>query len=349
MKYNYVATALMVVTALSVSAPASAQSKELFLYNWNNYTPPELIKRFTEETGISVQVDTYDNNDTLLSKLQAGGGGYDIIVPSGGTVSAMIKSGLLKKIEASKLANFKNVREPFNNPAFDPNREYTVPYMWGITAIGYDPKQVEGGKIEDSWKELFEPRPELVGKVGMLKSADEVVNIAEHYLGLESCTAKPEDGQKILELLEKQKPAVKVYSSEGTIDRLASGEVAIQYMYNGSYHRAQIKQPGLAYVLPKEGVPLWGDNFAMPNAAPHPENALIFLNWMMDPKNAAEASNYTGFNNAIAGSEELLAPELKSDPAINVPQELTSRLRDSLRCPNEATDLRQKIWARLLR
>ena len=116
------------------TAPAQAQSKELLLYNWSNYISPDLLKRFETETGVKVSLDTYDSNETMLAKLQAGGAGYDVVVPTGPTVQAMIRSDLLMKIDASKLSNFKNVRVPFDKPDFDPERAYSVPYMWGRPA-----------------------------------------------------------------------------------------------------------------------------------------------------------------------------------------------------------------------
>lgn len=348
MKRIFLAT-LLALPALLQQAPARAEDKELLLFNWSNYMSPDLLKRFTAETGIKVTLDTYDTNETMLAKLQAGGGGYDIVVPSGPTVQVMVRDGLIQKFDARSMANFKNVRAPFNNPDFDPERGYSVPYMWGITGIAYDSAKLPGVKLDDSWKELFEPRPELAGKIGMLKDVGEVIGAAAHYLGYDYCTANPQEGQKILDLLEKQKPAVKVYNAEGTVDRVASGEVAMQHMWNGSFHRAHKKLPTVVYVIPREGVNLWGDNFAIPKGAKHVENAKLFINWMMDPKNAAEASNFTGYNNAIAGSDQYLNQELRDDPAVNVPEAMTARFKPTKDCPKEALDLRQKIWTRLLR
>src|SRR5258706_8699839 len=104
----------------------------------------------------------------MLAKLQAGGAGYDIVVPTGPTLKAMIRDGLLLKIDANKLANFKNVKKPFDTPEFDPERAYSVPYLWGSTGIAYDTAMMKGGKLEDTWKEIFEPRPEFQGNIGML-------------------------------------------------------------------------------------------------------------------------------------------------------------------------------------
>src|SRR5258706_11767049 len=100
--------ALAGLTLSAFSSAAQSQSKELLLFNWSNYMPPDLLKRFEAETGIKVTLDVYDTNETMLAKLQAGGAGYDIVVPTAPTLKAMIRDRLLLKIDANKLANFKN-------------------------------------------------------------------------------------------------------------------------------------------------------------------------------------------------------------------------------------------------
>jgi spermidine/putrescine transport system substrate-binding protein len=339
--------AFVLVAALFAPALARAQSKELFLYNWSNYTPPEMLKRFEAETGITVHLDVYNSNDALLAKLQAGGSGYDLIVPTGSTLKRLIDAGKVQKFEASSLANFKNVKAPFDKPSFDPTRSYSVPYMWGTTGFAYDTDKA--GKLEDSWKELFQPRAPFVGGIGMLDEAATVWNAAAYYLGIDVCTTNGEEAQKILDLLQAQKPDVKLFAGGGSIDRLVSGETPMHMTYNGAAHRAHMKKASIVYVYPREGLSLWGDNFAIPVGAPHVENAKIFLNWMMDPKNAAEASNFTGYNNAIAGSDEYLLPALRDDPAVNMPADYASRLRQDRVCPQAAIDLRERVWTRLMR
>ena len=341
--------ALTALIPLTVTSPVQAQQKELLLFNWSNYMPPALLKRFESETGIKVTLDTYDTNESMLAKLQAGGAGYDVVVPTGPTLKQMIREGLVQKIDANTLPNAKNLKPPFDKPDFDPTRAYSAPYMWGGTGIAYDTAAVQGGKLEDSWKEIFEPRPEFVGKIAMLSDMGEVFAAAAFYLHLDRCTTNPQDGQKILDVLQKQKPSVKVYSASGTIDRLASGEVAMHQMWNGSFHRAHAKKESLAYFYPTEGANLWGDNLAVPKAAPHLESAKTFLNFMMDPKNAAEASNYTGYNNAITGSDQYLNESLRTDPAVNVPAAIATRFSPTLECPAASTDMRERIWTRLQR
>ncbi len=339
-----ISLALVVLPTIGV-----AQTKQLFLYTWANYVPPNLIKRFESETGIKVSVDAYDSNDTMLAKLQAGGGGYDIVVPSNSVLATMIRSGLLLKIDASNMANYKNVAAPHDHPDADRNRDYSVPYLWGSTGFTYDSAKVPGGKLNESWKEFFEPRPEVAGKIAALNDQGEMFTAAAIYLGIDTCTENPAEAQRILEVLEKQKPHVKIYSSTGTIGRMASGEVVMHQQWNGASHRSRTTLPTAVFVYPVEGMNLWGDNFAVPKGAPNPETAKVFMNWMMDPKNAGEASNFGGYNNAIKGSEAFMNAELRSNPAINPPDALKSRFRPVKDCSMKARELRDGVWTRLRR
>ncbi|HEX9585815.1 MAG TPA: extracellular solute-binding protein [Gammaproteobacteria bacterium] len=335
------------VTAVMMWFGSAAHAKELFLYNWSNYLPPELIKKFESETGIKVTLDVYDSNETMLAKLQAGATGYDLVVPSGYMVRNMIKQGLAEKVDVYRLPNFKNVMKPHDAPPFDPKSEYSAPYMWGTTGITYDSAKVPGEKLEDSWKEFFEPRAELVGKIVALNDQVEMWNAATYYLGLDKCTESPADGQKILDLLEAQKSKLAMYSSSGTIDRMVAGEVVMHHQWNGASHRVREKLPTARYLYPKEGIGLWGDHFLVPKGAKNIDSAKAFMNFMMDPKNVAEASNFTGYMNAIQGSGDFLKDSLKADPAVNMPEEYASRLSPSKDCSKASRELRDKVWTKL--
>src|SRR3546814_7021236 len=107
---------------LSLLASGAQAQGELFLYNWSNYFPPDLLTKFEKDTGIKVTLDVYDSNETMLAKLQAGAAGYDVVVPSDYMVKIMIEEGLAEKIDARQMENFKNVTAPHNNQPFDPER-----------------------------------------------------------------------------------------------------------------------------------------------------------------------------------------------------------------------------------
>jgi spermidine/putrescine transport system substrate-binding protein len=346
MRYRHFLTAALTAGALVVGA-GGVSAKELFLYNWSNYFPPDLLKKFEADTGIKVTLDVYDSNETLLAKLQAGAAGYDVVVPSDYIIPNMVADGLLEKIDANQLPNFKNVVAPHDGPPYDAKREYTAPYMWGTTGFTYDSARVPGGKLEESWKEFFEPREELKGQIAALNDEVEVYNAAARYLGIEVCTENGDDAQKVLALLEKQKPFLAMYQSDGTIERMIAGEVIMHHQWNGASHRTKEKLPTAVYVYPKEGTGFWADNFAVPKGAPNLENAKTFINWMLDPQNIAVASNFTGYMNAINGSDAYLDAALKEDPAVNMPAAYAERLRPAQSCPTAARELRDKVWTRL--
>jgi len=338
--------AALVAGALAMAAGSpAAQAKELFLYNWANYFPPELIEKFEKETGIDVTLDVYDSNETMLAKLQAGAAGYDIVFPSGYMVDVMIEEGLAREINLAELHAFKNVRAPHDSPSFDPKRRYSAPYMWGTTGLAYDTERAP--ELAQSWKEFFEPRDALKGQIAALNDQVEMYNAAARYLGIDICTEAPEEAQQILDLLSAQKPHLAMYSSTGTIDRMVAGEVVMHHMWNGAAHRAKEQRGSIAYIYPKEGLAFWSDNMVVPKDAPNPENALTFIEWMLDPANAAAASNYTGYMNAVAGSGKHLDAALKDDPAVNMPEGYVDRLRPSKECSTEARELRDKVWTRL--
>jgi spermidine/putrescine transport system substrate-binding protein len=338
--------ALAALSAAAIMAGTTAvQAKELFLYNWANYFPPDLIEKFEEETGIDVTLDVYDSNETMLAKLQAGAAGYDIVFPSGYMVDVMREEGLAMKIDAGELENFGNVQAPHDSPSYDPERAYSAPYMWGTTGIAYD--TAKAPELEATWKEFFEPRDELKGKIAALNDQVEMYNAAARYLGIDVCTEDAEQAQAILELLTAQKPHLALYSSTGTIDRMVAGEVVMHHMWNGAAHRAREQRETVTYLYPKEGLAFWSDNMVVPKGAPNPENAKTFINWMMMPENAAAASNYTGYMNAVDGSGEYLDAALKDDPAVNMPPEYADRLRPSKECSTAARELRDKVWTTL--
>ncbi|MEX0760081.1 MAG: extracellular solute-binding protein [Tistlia sp.] len=341
------AFALAAALTTSLALPQAAKAEgDLHLFNWSNYFPPELMEKFEKDTGISVSLDTYASDEDMLAKIQAGGGGYDIVFPSGSTVTVMISQGLAEKIDASTLPNFKNVMAPHDAPTTDPKREYSIPYMWGTTGVSYDSEKL--GTLPESWEWYFKPTEEIAqAGLASLNDMRDVYYAAAYYLGVDKCTDNAEEAQQILDLLLGQKPHLKLYSSEGTIDRMIAGEVAVHMQWNGAAHRVKEERPSVVYVYPEEGATFWSDSMMVPAGAPNKENAKTFLNWMMEPENAAIASNYTGYMNAIKGSSEHLEESLKNDPAVNMPEEYAERLRPFKECNEKAVELRDRVWTRL--
>lgn len=338
--------ATMAAALALMSGPAEAAG-ELFLYNWSDYIPPALLQKFEQDTGIKVTLDVYDSNETLLAKLQAGAAGYDVVVPSSYMVKIMIDDGLAEKIDVNQMPNFKNVGALFTDPPFDDSRAFSAPYLWGTTGFTYDSARVPGGKLDESWQSLFQPVDALKGQIAMLNDEVEVYNAGAYYVGVPKCTEDPKEAQKILDALLAQKPAVAMYQSDGTHDRMAAHEVIAHHQWNGASHRTREKLATAVYVYPREGLTFWQDNLVVPKGAPHLDNAKTFINWMMAPENIAEASNFTGYMNAIEGADKFMDEALIKDPAVAMPAQYADRLRPDQDCSPAARELRNKVWTKL--
>ena len=321
---------------------------KLNLYNWADYTPDALIEKFEKETGISVTVDTYDSNETLLAKLQAGGGstGYDLAVPSQHFVEIMIKEGLIEKVDGIKdMPNYKYVAEQFQGPSFDPNQDYSTPWQMGSASWAYRADSYSGDG--SSMMEFFKPSEEVCGKVAVFKSPEEVVNMAHLALGSNFCSEDPNEMQAVMDLLIEQKKCVAVYSSEGINERLMSGEVVMHAHWDGYSQVGKWEGvDDLTYAYPKEGVVGWFDSLVMPKGAKNVEEAKAFMNFVMHPENMAILSNFAAYANAIPESSKYLSDDMKNATNIQVPDGIPVKFGQA--CNKESQALIDKVWTKLM-
>jgi spermidine/putrescine transport system substrate-binding protein len=333
-------------TDASSSAPAAfvpATSGDLRMYTWSDYFPTDMAKRFTEETGIKLTVDYYDSNETLEAKLKASGGtGYDLVVPSDYMVQNLIRENLVQPIDLASLPNGANIKDEFLKPYFDDGRKYSVPYLYGTTGYAYDSTVVK--KDMKTWADYFAAPAEAKGKIGIFNDQVDGINAALRAVGGEVCSTDPAKLQAAQDLLVAFKPSVGTINSDGVIDRMISGEATMSMMWNGAAHRVILKKPTVKYVYPSDGTSLWQDNWTIPSGAENTQQALTFLNWWMDPKNAAEAANFQGYNSGIKGVDELLSDEMKNDPAVVIPQDMLAQVGPAAPCDATATNNYSKIW-----
>jgi len=338
---------LVSISFLFFSTSVFAAGK-LNLYNWADYTPDALIEKFEKETGISVTVDTYDSNETLLAKLQAGGGstGYDLAVPSQHFVEIMIKEGLIEKVDGIKdMPNYKYVAEQFQGPSFDPNQDYSTPWQMGSASWAYRADSYSGDG--SSMMEFFKPSEEVCGKVAVFKSPEEVVNMAHLALGSNFCSEDPNEMQAVMDLLIEQKKCVAVYSSEGINERLMSGEVIMHAHWDGYSQVGKWEGvDDLTYAYPKEGVVGWFDSLVMPKGAKNVEEAKAFMNFVMHPENMAILSNFAAYANAIPESSKYLSDDMKNATNIQVPDGIPVKFGQA--CNKESQALIDKVWTKLM-
>ncbi|MBE0554443.1 MAG: extracellular solute-binding protein [Rhodobacteraceae bacterium] len=340
MKKIMTATALMLATTSLASAEGQLQ-----LFNWGNYTNPELLKKFEAETGITVTVTDYDSNDAALAKVEAGGSGFDLVVPSANYVPIWIEKGLIVELDNSKLANKGNIAPEWMDVAWDPGRKFTVPWQWGSTGIAVNTK-VYGGDINTS--DIFLNVPaELKGKINVVPEMNDVVNMAIFWAGGEPCTEDLEVLKKARDALIAAKPDW-ISMDYGATEKLSNRDWAASLNWNGSTMRARIATEGeVQYGYPKEGYPLWMDSVALLKDAQNVEEAYKFIDFIMLPENAAMISDFAKYANGIAGSEAFMPEDMKTAPEVVIPEEHKAAGRFLPTCGPKAQEYMTAIWTEL--
>ena len=341
---KHIRTMAATLAVASLGSGQALAAGDLYLYNWTDYTSPQLIEKFEAETGINVTLDTYDSNETLLSRLQAGGAQYDIVVPSQNFVPILIEEGLAYEINAQELDGYENLTDEWRDPEWDPGNRYSIPWHMGSTSFAVNTARY-GGDI-DTYEVLFHPPEELQGRIGMFGSPDEVVSLAQIYLGLDQCNEDPHEMQQVLELLQEQRPHVQVYDADGILERLASEDAFMHMIWNGYALRTRQENPDIRYAFPREGVLSFADSLMVPAGARNQENAIRFLEFMMQPENAAIQSNFAGYSNGIAGSDAYMDEDLAEAPEL-LGVDIDDRVFAEV-CSEDAIRLQTEVWTRLL-
>jgi spermidine/putrescine transport system substrate-binding protein len=334
--------ALSAASLLGLAAPALAAG-ELHIYNWGDYTNPKLIEKFEKAFNVKVSLDSYDSNETMLSKVRAGNSGYDIVVPSDYTVKIMIADDLLEKTEPNTMANFKNMRPEFMDVYWDSGRHYSVPWQYGMTTFVVDTAKYKGDI--DTLDILFNPPAELKGKINVLDDMNSLIHAAERFVGVPRCGADKADLKKVSDALMAAKPNWKTFSYD-TMVKMTSGDVFATQTWNGMAYRIRKEMPTVKFAFPKEGIEGWMDNVSVLKGAKNMENAKLFQNFVMDPENAALMSEFAGYDNGITNGLATLPKEFAGSPELNRPA--SAPVPEFVPpCDPSVVEIYNKIWTKL--
>ncbi len=314
-----------------IAGVAAAQQRIVNVYNWSDYIDPQVLTDFTNETGIRVQYDTFDANETLETKLMAGKSGYDVVVPTAYFLERQIKAGVFQALDKSKLPHLADAWPEISKrlSVYDPGNAHAVNYMWGTTGIGYNVKAVRERlgptAAINSWDVVF--KPELLAKfkdcgVMMLDSPEDILPAALHYLGLDPNSTKQQDLDKAAALLLNVRPFVRKFHSSEYLNALASGETCLVVGWSGDAKQAQKRAAEakngieIGYAIPQEGAQMWFDNLAIPKDAPHTAEAYAFIDYLLRPEVAAKNSNFISYANGNLASQKFIDKSVLDDRGV---------------------------------
>ena len=310
----------------------ATEPKVLNIYNWSDYIAEDTIKNFEKETGIKVNYDNYDANEVLHAKLVAGKTGYDIVVPGAHFAKAQIEGGLLQKLDRSKLTNWGNLDKGLLEQLakVDPGNEHLVDWLWGYIAVGINTTKVKAalGDLpmpDNAWSLVFDPKYASKLKscgISFLDSASEVLPIAMLYAGKPPFSRETADYDAAAKVLKDARPYVTRFSSSGYINDLASGSVCAVMGYSGDINIARARaieakaKFEIQALVPKGGSTLFFDTMAIPKDAPHPENAHLFINYILRPEVHASLTNKVFYANPNAASLKFVKKDVAENHTI---------------------------------
>ena len=301
----------------------SGGNKKLNFYNWSDYVAKSTLPGFEKETGAKVTQDIYSSNEELLAKLQGGGSGYDVIVPSDYMVAIMAKSDVIQKLDMSKISNFKNVGKNFKGLPYDPDNQYSVPYQWGTTGILYNKKKV--GQI-DSWDVMFDPK--YKGKIAMINDVRETLGAALMRRGYSINSTDKKKLEEAKQDLAKQKPLLRGYFDSTEISPLVkNGDILLGHNFSGEGILTAIESDDLDYIIPEPGATRWTDNMCIPKSASNPDLAHKFINYILAKKPGANLTNYTYYGTPNEAAIPMIDKELKQIPEWNPSEKVFDRLQ----------------------
>lgn len=352
---------IWLVLFLLLALPAWAQERVVNIYNWTDYIDPKVLEDFTRETGIQTRYDVFDSLETLEAKLLAGHSGYDIVVPSNEpSFSRLIRANALATIDLTKVPNWKNLDPSLMSriESSDPGNRHGAIYLWGSIGLGINAAKIKALAPDaplDSWALLLDPAwAAKIAPCGIIimDSAIDVVPSVLHYLGRDQNAATPEDFEAVGKALVAIRPYIREFASGGALEALATGQACLALDYSGDVDQAtqRAKEAGqgvtVEYVVPKEGSEIGFDMLAIPADAPHKEEALAFIDFVLRPAMMARITDATRYPNAVPATRVLVKDDVLNDPNVFPPDSVMERYFTIGPSTPAADRLRARLWSK---
>lgn len=331
-------------TVLGLSATTAQAEGKLSIYNWFEYMPQAVLDKFSKDNDIEVTMDTFDSNEAMLAALKAGKlGSYDVAVPGDYMVKIMAGEGILDTFESSELKNFGNIDKQWVDVDFDMGRKSSIPYQYGTTGFSVNRDTYKGDIA--SLGIIFDPPEELKGKINVLDSQGEVLALASMYLDIPQCSSDRDQLRRLNSLLVESKKHWASFGSDIAKDVLVSGDAKAGMIYNGFGAKARAENDKLEYAYPKEGYVFWMDNVVLLKDAPNRENALKFMDYLLEPETSAAITNYAKYISPVVGAMDLASDDVKKAPELNPPDGQTGQFVAT--CEKDVQEFYDRIWTNL--
>ena len=329
---------------MQANSPTSDRNL-LNIYTWSQYTDRELLQGFSDQTSIKVNADVYDSNEVMLAKLRAGGGGsYSVIYPSDYMVQKMIGWGLLTQLNRDKLTGLDNLFPKFQNPTYDPNNLYSIPFSWGTTGLIYNSEILD--PPPEDWGYLWENQNKLKKRMTLINDVREVMGAVLRMLGYSYNSKNENEIKQAYEKLQSLKPAIAAFDTDAWRNQILAGDLLLAMCYSSDAVKITQENPKLKYITPKSGSSLWTDTIAIPKTSPNVDGAYTWINFMLQPQVAAQMSQRLGVATPNLEGYEQLPKELQNNTSL-FPSESTIERCERLAPVGEFEAVYERYWTKL--
>lgn len=293
---------------------------------WPNYFAQENLDAFTKQSGVNINVSVFGSNEEMLAKLQAGGTGWDVFVPTNYTISTYQGLDLIEPLDLARLSNFSEGSHDsrFIGEGKIGGAYYAVPKNWGTTGYVVNTGKVKGAMT--TWKEFWDrTRGDLSGRVMVHDYQLTTIGNALKYFGYSFNSVDPKELADAEKLLIECKPHLFAINSDYQ-PSMRSGDAWLSVCWTGDGSQLHRDNPEMQYVLGKEGGEIWTDFYAIPKGAPHRDAAYAFIDFMLAPENNAREVKAHGYPSTDSKTNALLPPEILNDPILYPAKELLDAL-----------------------
>lgn len=349
MKKNLVLlAALIMAVAVLLSACGDTEPQEVVnVFNWGENIDESIFDDFEEQTGIKVNYKVYESNEQLYTMLKQGGVNYDVIIPSDYMIGQMIDEDMLEPLDFSAIPNFSDIDPALLNPEYDPKNLYSVPYMFGILGIIYNPTLVDEGEDMETWDVLWNEK--YTHDILVFDNSRDTVGIALKKLGYSYNTTDPSQLEEALHLLQKQKPLLQGYFMDKIFEKMEGDNCAIGVYYYGDYLTMVENNPVLEFAIPREGTNRYVDAMCIPKGCEHKENAMAFINFMCSTEAGLKNCEETWYSSPLLSVRDELDEEVAQDPNAYPDVAFMEEYCETYACLPPATRLLYNdLWVRLI-